>query len=306
MKNRILEILRLESAAVSGEELSGSLGVSRVAVWKHIRSLQACGYQIVASNRGYRLEGEPDTPFAWEFPDRHDRLHYFQEVSSTMDPARDLARSGCPAMTVVVADRQQRGRGRLDRRWRSEAGGLYFTVVLRPLLPPALGARAVFCASVSLAQVLNRLHAVDATVKWPNDILVAEGKIAGILSEMEAEADRISYLNIGIGINVNNDATQTNANAVSLRQLLDRKVSRKELLAGFLEDFEQWLENRPVADLLAEYKRCCVTLGRPVEVVTHRDTFRGRAVNIDEAGSLILKTDDGRHRTIHHGDCFHQ
>jgi len=306
MKARILETLRLKPEAVSGEQLSRQLGISRVSVWKHIRGLQDCGYDIAASTRGYRLKNEPDTPFPWEFPARKDRVHYFREVSSTMDVARELARGGCPALTVVVADRQHRGRGRLNRPWLSEDGGLYVTVVLRPLLPPAFGSQVVFCASLALAQILGRFYAVDAAVKWPNDVLVADRKIAGLLSEMEAETDRIAYLNVGIGINVNNDPTHANPQAVSLQRLLLRPVSRKELLARFLNDFQHRLEHSPAPELVAEWKSRCVTLGREVEIVTHRQTLQGRAVDVDAAGSLILETADGRRRTIRYGDCFHR
>lgn len=306
MKTRILKILRSNPEAVSGERLSRELGVSRVAVWKHVRALQDSGYRIEASARGYRLGEEPDTPFPWEFPARSDRMHYFPEVSSTMDVARDLARRGCPALTVVVADRQQHGRGRLDRQWVSGDGGLYLTVVLRPMLPPALGPHVIFCASLSLARVLNRRYAVEAAVKWPNDILVDGRKIAGILSEMEAETDRISHLNVGIGLNVNNDPAPANPAAVSLQQRLERKVSRKALLAAFLDDFQDRLENGSSADWVADWTRRCVTLGREVEVVTHRETLKGRAVDVDEAGSLILQAADGSLRTIRYGDCFHR
>jgi len=306
MKSRILDILRSQPDAVSGERLSRKLGISRVAVWKHVRGLQDCGYDIAASARGYRLVTEPDTPFPWEFPARKDRMHFFREVSSTMDVARELARSGCPPMTAVVADRQHHGRGRLDRRWLSADGGLYITVVLRPLLPPALGPRAVFCASLSLAEVLDRKFAVAAAVKWPNDVLVGERKIAGILSEMEAEADRISYLNVGIGINVNNDPSGAMARAVCLQQLVGRPVSRKHLLADFLDDFQQRLEKRPPEELVAAWKRRCVTLGRNVEIVTHRESLTGRAVDVDESGSLILETAGGHRRVVYYGDCFHQ
>lgn len=306
MKSRILNLLRAETAAVSGERLRRKLGVSRVAVWKHIRALQDCGYRIAASTRGYRLEKEPDTPYPWEFPGRSDRVHYFPAVASTMDIARNLARDGCPAMTVVVADRQNRGRGRLDRRWRSGQGGLYVTVVLRPLLPPVLGSQVVFCASLSLVQVLRREYAVDAAVKWPNDILVGERKIAGILSEMEAETDRITHLNVGIGINVNNDPTGAGLRAVSLRALLERPVSRKTLLSRFLDEFQDRLDHVSTAEWVAAWRACCVTLGRPVEIVTHRETVTGRAVDVDEAGSLIVETGGGQRRAILYGDCFHR
>ena len=135
-KGQILHLLRKEGDTVSGEVLSTALGLSRTAVWKQVRKLQELGYAIEASAKGYRLDGSPDAPLPWEFPGREETVHYFTEVSSTMDIARKLARDGCPPFSVVVADRQTKGRGRLQRSWHSEPGGLYFTVVLRPSLPP--------------------------------------------------------------------------------------------------------------------------------------------------------------------------
>ncbi len=125
MKAQILQQLRKSKGIVSGEILSNRLGISRVAVWKHIQKLLESGYQIESGPKGYQLIASPDTPFAWEFPAREPNYHYYQEVSSTMDIARDIARKGCPDFTLVVAEKQVNGRGRMDRRWESPAGGLY-------------------------------------------------------------------------------------------------------------------------------------------------------------------------------------
>jgi len=200
MKAEILKLLRAQDDVISGEALSSELGISRVSVWKHIHKLNQAGYGIESGSRGYRLGHSPDTPFPWEFPARESQIHYFDETSSTMEIAKELARKGCPDFTVVVADRQKKGRGRLKRVWISDAGGLYFTLVLRPRLPIALSARVSFLASLTLAHVLREWCEIDAKVKWPNDILVQERKISGMLTEMEAEADRINFINIGIGI----------------------------------------------------------------------------------------------------------
>lgn len=304
-KGQILELLRTEDGTVSGEFLSTALGLSRTAVWKQIRKLQGLGYAIEASAKGYRLDGSPDTPLPWEFTGREETIHYFPEVSSTMDIARTLAREGCPPFSVVVADRQTKGRGRLQRSWHSEAGGLYFTVVLRPSLPPLMSPRVSFCAALVLVLTLESLLDVTAAVKWPNDILVKERKLAGMLAEMEAETDRLAYVNVGIGLNVNNDPSGATAAATTLKEVLGRPVSRIRLLQAYLEALEARLPTIEETDVIAEWKAHSVTLGRRVEIVTQRETVAGMAVDLDENGSLILQLADGSRRTVIYGDCFH-
>ena len=218
MKAQILELLRSQDTIVSGEELSTDLGISRVSGWKHIHKLQELGYDIMLTANGYRLIDSPDVPFSWEFGDHDFNILYYPEVSSTMDTAKDLARNNCPGFTVVVAGRQTRGRGRLRRQWLSDDGGLYFTMVLRPEIPLLLSSRMNFLASLTLARVLRELFHINAAVKWANDILVDGRKISGMLSELEAETDRLLFINIGMDINVNNDPSGVEPGASSLKK----------------------------------------------------------------------------------------
>ena len=157
MKDQILKILRQHEGVVSGEGLSTDLGISRVAIWKHIQKLQESGYKIKSTSKGYCLQSSPDTPFAWEFPQRMSRMRYVERTSSTMDIARAMARKGAPDFTVVVAGLQEKGRGRLKRVWQSPKGGLYFTMVLRPEMSPMLSPRINFAASLVLAQTLEKV-----------------------------------------------------------------------------------------------------------------------------------------------------
>lgn len=306
MKSRILKILKHSDGIVSGQALSAQLGISRVSVWKHIQKLQGFGYEIVSSAKGYRLEKSPDVPYAWEFPDRESRIIYYEELASTMDVAKDLARKGCPDFTTVIAGRQASGRGRLKREWHSDKGGLYFTVVLRPDLPPVLSFRVSFLASLTLARVLNEMFGVDVRVKWPNDLLVDERKICGMLSELEAEADRVAFINVGIGVNVNNDPSAIEPAATSLKAILGRRISIKDILARYLDAFEQRMKTAALDRVIEEWKACTVTLDREVRVVTTRDVFTGKAVDIDDNGALVLKCDDGSLQKVLYGDCFHQ
>ena len=306
MKAHILKLLRSQNSIVSGEVLSSATGISRVSVWKHIHKLQELGYDIMSSPSGYRLIDSPDIPFPWEFADRGFKIVYYPELPSTMDAARDLARKKCPDFTVVVAGRQTRGRGRLKRQWLSDDGGLYFTMVLRPDIPVLLSSRVNFLASLTLARVLRELFQIDAAVKWPNDILVAGRKISGMLSELEAETDRVLFINIGMGINVNNDPSVVEPGASSLKKITGREISKKMLLARFLAEFEKRLKKVELENVISEWKKYTVTLNRQVKIVTHREVSEGIAVDVEQDGALVLELADGTRKKIVYGDCFHQ
>jgi BirA family biotin operon repressor/biotin-[acetyl-CoA-carboxylase] ligase len=304
MRAKIIARLRASKGFVSSSDLCAELGISRVAVWKHIRKLQQLGYDIAAGPRGYRLASEADTLFPWEFPGREERIVHLAATPSTMDVAKELARKGCPAFTVVAADRQTKGRGRLRREWQSAAGGLYVTVVLRPDLPVLMSGRVNFAASVALARVLRSDYGVAAGLKWPNDILVQGRKLCGLLSEMEAESDRVAFINIGIGMNVNNRVTAIEPPATSLKTLLGRTVARREILSRFLDEFEAGIAAGDWGAVIPEWKRLSVTLGRPVRIITGREEVRGVAIDLDEDGGLMLRAPDGSIRKIVYGDCF--
>ncbi|MDP7416535.1 MAG: biotin--[acetyl-CoA-carboxylase] ligase [Desulfobacterales bacterium] len=305
MKSQILHILEKNNRIVSGDTISAALEISRVSVWKHIRELQELDYKIIVTPKGYQLFGTIGTPFPREFSGREAKVHYFPELGSTMDTAREMAGKGCPHFTVVVAGRQKNGRGRLKREWCSLEGGLYFTLILRPKIPPIFSARLIFCASLTLANLLNKKFSVPAQVKWPNDILVRGRKISGMLSEMEAEGDRVTFINIGIGINVNNDPTFQADRAISLREILKESVSRKELLSMFLDAFENRVKHTNLDHVVSEWKQYAMMLNRKIRIVTRDEISEGLAKDVDENGTLILELADGSVKEIVHGDCFH-
>ena len=305
-KGQLLKELRAQREIVSGEQLSATIGISRVSVWKHIHKLQELGYHIMSTSSGYRLIDSPDVPFPWEFSDHDYNLLYYPEVSSTMDIAKELARKDCPDFTVVVAGRQTRGRGRLKRQWLSDDGGLYFTMVLRPDIPVLLSSRLNFLASLTLARVLRELFQIDAAVKWPNDILVDGHKISGMLSELEAETDRVLFVSIGMGINVNNDPSGVEPGASSLKKITGREISKKILLTRFLAEFEERIKRAEFENVISEWKKYTVTLNRRVKIVTHKEISEGLAVDVEQDGALVLELADGTRKKIVYGDCFHQ
>ncbi len=304
---RILKVLSTDkNATVSGVKISMKLGISRVAVWKHIKTLKGKGFQIESTSRGYRLMQHRDLLLPCCFESRAARIHYFPSIRSTMDTARTLARSNADHLSLVIAEEQTHGRGRLNRIWHSSKGGLWMTLILRTELPAQLSFKINFAVSLCLARTLKKLYGIKAGVKWPNDILVNGKKLAGILSEMETRGDLVSFLLIGIGLNVNNAPENIEPRAVSIKQLLGKDVDRKPIVSHFLDELEPLLLTIEETDIISLWKTQTITLGRPVRIETLTETIEGTAVDVDPTGALILKQDDGTLKTIIYGDCFHQ
>lgn len=304
MKSWILNILQTQKGPVSGEAMGKAFGCSRVAVHNQIRELRKMGYPIQAGPGGYSMEKDPDLLYPFGFPENEKRMQHFEETDSTMDAARKAAQNGAPHLFVVTCDRQIRGRGRLDRKWDSHAGGLYFTMILRPDTSPQDAYLFNFCASVTLARVLRTLYGIDARLKWPNDILAEGKKITGILSEMACDADRIHYLLIGIGVNVNNHLNTFSREGTSVSQITGKPGSRKAILSLFLDEYEDLIGKEGWKDIVSAWKTLSTTLGKEVVVQTHKETIEGLALDVDETAALLVQEKTGRIRKITYGDCF--
>jgi BirA family biotin operon repressor/biotin-[acetyl-CoA-carboxylase] ligase len=305
MKGQILESLRECSEYLSGETLSNQLGVSRVSIWKHIHSLEKDGYVIDADPKGYKLISSPDLLLPYEFPGLEKRIHYFPEIGSTMDAARELAKKGAGEGTIVIAEAQTRGRGRLSREWLSPKGGIYFTFVLRPRISPAYAPRINLMASVAVAATIRKLLGLKAELKWPNDVLIEGRKVCGILAEMDAEMDVVNFVNVGIGINANTSIPQFEKTVTSLKDALGREISRKEFLNVLLMEIERQQPLLMKTDLLEEWKKLSVTLNKDVRIVAPGEVIVGRAIDIDTTGALIIKERNGSVKKAMAGDCIH-
>jgi len=305
MKGQILKALRECSDYVSGETLSEQLGISRVSVWKHIRSLKENGYVIEASPRGYRLVSSPDLLLPYEFPGLEQRIHYFPEIGSTMDAARELAKKGVGEGTIVIAEAQIRGRGRLSREWLSPEGGIYFTLILRPSISPAYAPRINLMSSVAVAATIRKLFRLNAELKWPNDVLIEGRKVCGILAEMDAEMDVVNFVNVGIGINANTSVPQFEKTATSLKDMLGREISRKEFLSVVLVEINRRQARLMKANLLEEWKELSGTLNKYVRILSPGEVIVGRAIDIDTTGALIIRKRNGSLKKAMAGDCIH-
>ena len=305
MKAQILNALRRCGSCLSGETLSQQLGISRVSIWKHIRSLKNDGYVIEASPKGYKLVSSPDLLLPYEFPDLEQRIRYFPEIGSTMDAARELAKKGAAEGTIVIAEVQTRGRGRLSREWLSPLGGIYFTFILRPRISPAYAPRINLMVAIAVAATIRKLFGLKAQLKWPNDVLLEGKKVCGILAEMDAEIDVVNFVNIGIGVNANNYVARFEETAISLKEALGREISRKEFLSALITEIERRQPLLMKADLLQEWKSLSATLNKEVRVMSLGEDVIGQAIDIDATGVLILKGRDGSLRTVLVGDCIH-
>ena len=305
MKGQILKNLRQHDGYLSGEMLSERLGVSRVAIWKHVRTLRNDGYSIDASPAGYRLLSCPDLLLPYEFPDLEGRIHYFREIGSTMDAARELARKGAAEGTIVIAETQTRGRGRLSREWLSPRGGIYLTLILRPRISPAYAPRINLMASIAVASTIRKLFGLRAELKWPNDVQIGGKKVCGILAEMSAEMDVVNFVNVGIGTNVNNSMSRFREVATSLKDELGREISRKRFLNALLAEMDERRAILMEPELLHQYRRLSCTLGRDVRMTSLGEEVTGKAIDVDAMGALVLKEKDGSLRTVVVGDCIH-
>jgi len=305
MKADILRALRERGDYVSGQVLSKKLGISRVSVWKRIRSLKQDGYVIEASPKGYRLISSPDLLLPCEFPDWEEKIHHFQEIGSTMDVARGLARKGVVEGTIVIAESQTRGKGRLGREWLSPKGGILFTLILRPKISPAYAPRINLMASVAVAKTIRKLFGLEAELKWPNDVLIKGRKVCGILAEMEAEMDKVNFINLGIGINANTATSQYERMATSLKEELRTEISRKQLLNSLLKEIAKQQALLTGNKLLEEWKKLSGTLNKQVKIAAPGEEITGQAIDIDTNGALVIKSKDGSLRSVIAGDCIH-
>lgn len=306
-------LLEAGAKPVSGEELAGRLGISRTAVWKHIRALQREGYHIeVLRGRGYALKRLSSRPLEREvrrgLSTRRfgKRVIYYERVGSTNDVARELARQGAEEGTVVIAGEQTRGRGRLDRSWESPEGGVFLSLIVRPHIPPAAISRLSLLAGLAAAKAAESFSGVPIGLKWPNDLMVDDRKVGGVLCEMEGEAERVDFAIVGIGIDANCDVS-VDIPTTSLKKEAGAAVDITGLIREVLRVFENLYEGflRGAADFLEDYKERSQTLGKDVKILQPKREIAGKAVDIDGEGALVLRLRDGSYERVLSGDCIH-
>ena len=313
MNSKILQALRHSNNHISGEDISDSLKISRAAVWKHIQELRKDGYEIEAiPHLGYKLLSSPDRLISDEITSGlhtkilGKRVHSFDTVTSTMDVAFDLGVKSEPEGTIVCAECQTKGRGRLGRGWVSSSGkGIYLSIILRPKILPNEASKLTLLTAVATCEAIRDFTGVDCQIKWPNDLLINEKKVAGILTELSAEMDMVRFVVIGIGINVNNSKNLLPSKSTSLKEELSKQVSRVGLLKTVLKKFDEkyiLFSKEGFKKIADEWRSLSATLGRRVKVMHQKEYTEGQAVDIDSDGGLLIRKDSGFTEKVLTGD----
>lgn len=238
------------------------------------------------------------------------RVHFHEAIGSTNAEALDLARAGAPHGTLVIADRQTAGRGRMGRRWESPPGvGLWFSLVLRPDLPLASGFLLTVAGALAVVEATGRLTGRVATVRWPNDVMIGEQKLAGILAEARGGSKRLEAVVLGIGINVNQAETdfpeELAGHATSLAMACGHTFDRALVLAGIVESFEYLYDQvfrEGGSQVLAEWRRSTPLIGHRVSLTLADGQVTGRAVALAEDGAIVVEDAEGVRRSFHAGD----
>lgn len=316
MKTEILRCLREADGYVSGQELCERLKVSRTAVWKVIRQLQAEGYEIEAvRNRGYCLKETGDAYTQEELQSvmssrwAGKNLYFFDEVDSTNNMVRTLAEQGAPEGTLVVAANQTAGKGRRGRTWVAPAGSsVMMSILLRPEFAPERASMLTLVTAMAVARGIREVTGIEAGIKWPNDIVADGKKLCGILTEMSTEMDYIRYVVIGIGINVSikEFPEELRQKATSLELCLGHPVKRAMLIdacmRAFEDCYEKYLETLDLTLLMEEYNRELVNREREVLVLTPAGDYAGVSHGVNRDGELIVELADGEIRNVVSGE----
>lgn len=315
MIETLLEMLKKSNDYLSGEELGEKLGVSRAAIWKMIAKLKAMGYEIESSTKkGYRLFSLPDLLNQVEVQDGLNTkkightIVFYEETTSTNDMARKLAEEGYPDGTVVIAEQQTGGKGRMGRQWKSQKGtGIWMSILLRPDIPPKSASKLTLIAGLCVCKAVRSVTGLEAGIKWPNDVLIGNKKICGILTEMNAEMDQIHSIVVGIGINVNitEFPDELQQKATSLYLASGKKFSRKEILQKTLEEWEiayqEYQKDQNLNAFYQEYETYCITLNQEVQVIA-KEPFFGKAIGLNPEGELIVEKENGEKVVVFSGE----
>lgn len=302
---------------LSGQYLAELIGCSRTAVWKHIEELRKEGFELEAVRRkGYRIVKVPEKITANEVllglmtKRLGQNIHYEESVDSTQKIALQLSLDGAPEGTVVIAEEQTRGRGRMARAWFSpKYTGVWMSVILRPNLLPQKAPQLTLVTAVAVVQAIEELTSIKPAIKWPNDILINGKKITGILTEMQAESDRINSVIIGIGINANQELEaypeELRTIATSLRIETGNRINRAELIRLVLSKLEQlydmYLQEgfQPIKLLWESY---AVSIGKMITARMVQGDLYGKALGITDDGVLMLEDEVGKVHFVYSAD----
>lgn len=318
MKKKILKLLRNNSEEfISGQKISDILNVSRTAIWKNINILKEEGYIIESvSRKGYKLKLAPDVLTQEEIKPYLDSEHignkiiHFNSIGSTNTKAKELASDGEKEGVVVISEEQTTGRGRLGREWVSpKRKGIWMSIILRPDISPTDASKITQIGAAAVCESIRDIG-IDAYIKWPNDIIVTDKKVCGILTEMSGELNKINYIIIGIGINANieNDEfpDDIKQRATSLKEVNNEKIDRKKLVAEILNKFQglyrELIEKSTISKSMKICRKRSILLGKEIRIIFKNKVEIGRAIDITEEGELIVEKEDGEIKKVISGE----
>lgn len=319
--SNVLKILDAAEGPVTGEAIATALGIPRSSVGREIRDLRALGYDISSSKEGYAvlhrttrlLPHEIKRRLTTQFIGR--TIVYHERTASTTGVGRELIAAGEAADlhgAVIIAEEQTGGVGRLGRAWVSPPGGLWFTLILRPSIPIDHMFMVTMAGAIAVVRAIRKECGIGALIKWPNDILIGDKKVAGLLLELSEKTEGTRYCLLGIGIDANVPLHELSAGlrmqVTSLAAELGHDIDRASLLATVLKEVERHyllLESQEYESIVREWKSLSCTLERRVRISTLTKTFEGDAIDIDEFGALIVRKDNGTVERVIAGDCLH-
>ncbi|MBU5470021.1 biotin--[acetyl-CoA-carboxylase] ligase [Falcatimonas sp. MSJ-15] len=317
MKEKILRMLKETEGYVSGQEICELLGVSRTAVWKNINQLKEEGYEIEAvQNRGYILKQTADSLSEFEIKSEINGcewfagdIYFYHEIGSTNDECKKLAEEGAKHGTLVVAEKQTKGKGRRGRSWESPKGtGIWMTLLLRPDIEPYNSSGLTLVTAMAINKAVQEITGLDAKIKWPNDIVVNGKKVTGILTEMSAQPEMINYIVIGIGINVNTEEFPEDIakTASSLKIESGKTIKRSSIIALFGKYFEQYyakyIKTQDMSLLIDEYNKELINVDRQIKVLAKENSYTGIAKGINRHGELIVETENKELKNVVAGE----
>lgn len=316
MKEKIIQLLNEAKDYISGEEISRQLGVSRTAVWKVINHLKEKGYEIESVTRkGYRLVSSPDILNSEEL--RYNlnttiigtKIINFKQVDSTNQQAKKLALEGAENGTVIIAEEQTAGKGRRGKAWISPPStGIWMSIILRPSVMPENASMLTLVAGLAVCKAVREITNLEASIKWPNDIVVNGKKICGLLTEMNSEIDFINFVVIGIGINVNVEEFPEELDNIATSLIIEggQSYKRKKIVKRTLEIFEdyykKYLETEDLTKIIQEYNEHCINIGRKVRVTGRKQDITGEVKRVTNRGELIVTNQQGKDIVVTSGE----
>lgn len=317
----IVRFLKEKKDFISGTDIADKLNITRTAVWKRIKLLRKKGYKIEASpSKGYKLIRSPDLSVEEIKASLLNqsciigkKILFLDTIGSTNTYAMGLAEKGYLDGTVIIANSQTRGKGRLGRNWFSPPNkNLYMSIILRPSVPPTDAPILTLMSAVACISAIKNSLPIPASIKWPNDLMISEKKFGGILTEIKADMDNISYAVVGIGININIETKEIpdeiREYATSIKIETGQKQSRNKIAIEILKKMDKWYRiflNKGKEPIISEWLKLSSTIGRAVKATIGENIFKGTAQDIDESGMLILRLSDGSIKKISAGDITH-